>query len=97
VVDECALAVDLDHRQPLAVLRLELGIVADVHFLERDAGLRQDRARTLTEVAVARVVEDDSTDRSRGWSLLRRRVAPRGRRRRGASTWRGCPSSPTSR
>ena len=30
VVDECALAVDLDHRQPLAVALLQLRVAADV-------------------------------------------------------------------
>jgi hypothetical protein len=34
VVDECPLAVDLDHRQPFAVLRLQFGDAADVDFAQ---------------------------------------------------------------
>jgi hypothetical protein len=34
VVDEGALAVDLDDRQPLAITRLESRIAADVNLLE---------------------------------------------------------------
>src|SRR6266536_1822939 len=33
-VDKGPLAVDLDHRQPLPVARLELRHAADIHFLE---------------------------------------------------------------
>ena len=61
VVDEGALAVDLDDRQPLAVARLELGVAGDVDFLELERAVvprrRDDRARPLAEVAALRVVE----------------------------------------
>jgi hypothetical protein len=63
VVDKCAFAVDLDNGEPFAVLRLEHGISADIHFveLERDlsADILEDLARTLTQVATLRVVKDD--------------------------------------
>jgi hypothetical protein len=64
VVDERALAVDLDHRQPLAVARLEYGVAGDVHLGELEAELvskRADgRARPFAEVAVGSVIEDDA-------------------------------------
>jgi hypothetical protein len=63
VVDEGALAVDLDHGQPLAIPRLQLGVAADVDFAEVEAELvtrlGDDRAGPLAEVAPLRVVEDD--------------------------------------
>src|SRR5581483_11481717 len=67
VVDERALAVDLHHRQPLAVARLEVGDAADVHLLElelvRLPHLGERCPRPLAEVAVVRVVDDDPRDR----------------------------------
>jgi hypothetical protein len=59
VVDERALAADLHHRQPLTVSRLELRVAGDLDLVVRDAGLVEDAARALAEVAVARVVERD--------------------------------------
>src|SRR5581483_5035565 len=54
VVDEGPLAVDLDHRQPLAVALLELADPADVHLLELELVLApqlcERRARPLAEV-----------------------------------------------
>src|SRR4051812_44083278 len=62
-VDERALAVDLHHREPLAVPRLELGVAGDVDLaqLERPPGphLADDGARTFAEVAALRVVQRD--------------------------------------
>jgi hypothetical protein len=64
VVDERALAVDLDDRQPLAVLPLETGVAGDVHLGELEAELVLERAdgcaRPLAEVAVLRVVQRDA-------------------------------------
>jgi hypothetical protein len=59
VVDEGAPAVDLDDRQPLPVLSLELGIAGDVYLPERNAALLQDRARAVAEVASRGVEQDD--------------------------------------
>jgi hypothetical protein len=63
VVDEGALAVDLDHRQPLAIPSLELWIAADVDLLEleRDLGARrhQHLAGAPAEVAPGGVEERD--------------------------------------
>ena len=63
MVHERALPVDLDHRQPLAVPRLERGVAGDVHLGELEAELvleRADRlARPLAEVAVPRVIQRD--------------------------------------
>ena len=63
VVDEGALAPDLDHREPLAVARLELGVAGDVHLVEveRHLGTRlvEDRPRPLAQVAPGGGVEDD--------------------------------------
>ena len=64
-VDERPLAVDLDNRQPLAVLRLERGIARDVHLLVRDALVVEHRARLLAEVAAVRGVDDDPRDKCR--------------------------------
>jgi hypothetical protein len=69
VIDESALAVDLHDRQPLAILRLELRISADVDLVELEVGLFSDlfenRARAFAEVAGLRVIQDDLTDRYR--------------------------------
>ena len=64
VVGEGALAVDLDHGEPLAVARLEARIAADVDLDEVERPPRphllEDRASTLAEVATLRPVEDDA-------------------------------------
>ena len=63
VVDEGPLAVDLDHRQPLAVAPLQLGVTGDVDLSELEVRVRGDRnerlPRPLAQVAAWRVVEDD--------------------------------------
>ena len=63
VVGEDALAVDLDHRQPLAVARLQLGVAADVDLVELEWDPRphflEHRPRPLAEVAAGRGVERD--------------------------------------
>jgi hypothetical protein len=63
VIDESALAVDLDDRQQFPIARLEVRIAVDLDFLqfERDllADLRHDLSRTLAQMATLRVVEDD--------------------------------------
>jgi hypothetical protein len=63
VVDEPPTAVDLDHRQPFAMLALELRIAADVDLLELEAELLAQPpellAGALAEVAPLRVVDDD--------------------------------------
>jgi hypothetical protein len=58
-VDERALAVDLDDRQPLAVALLEPRVARDVDLPEGDALGEQRRPRPLAEVAARRRVEDD--------------------------------------
>jgi len=62
-VDEGALPADLDHRQPLTVASLQLGIAGDVHLFEVEAQLRprllERRAGPLAEVAARRMVEND--------------------------------------
>jgi hypothetical protein len=68
VVDEGALAVDLDDGQELAKAPLQLGIAADVDLLEVERDLRADgvdrRPRALAEVAAARGVEREPGDRA---------------------------------
>jgi hypothetical protein len=58
VIDEAALAVDLDDRNPLAVRRLELLVAVDRDLpqLEAELGLRggDDTAGGLAEVAARR-------------------------------------------
>ena len=62
-VRECALAVDLYHRQPLAVAGLELRFAPDVYLLQVEPQLVprrvHDPARGGAEVAPLGVVEDD--------------------------------------
>jgi hypothetical protein len=62
-VGKGSLTVDLDHRQPLAVSRLQLGVAGDVDLRELEIGLRGERAerlpRPLAEMAAGRVVEND--------------------------------------
>ena len=63
VVGEDPLAVDLDHREPLAVARLELRVAGDVDLLEREAELGAELLELLAgpvaEMAALRVVERD--------------------------------------
>jgi hypothetical protein len=63
VIDETAPAVDLHHGDPLAVLRLELGIAVDRDLAQLEAELvlclRDDAPGRLAEVAARRGVEDD--------------------------------------
>ena len=70
VIDESALAVDLHNRKPLAILRLEPRIPADVDLFELEVGLFADllenRTRTFAEVAALRVIQDDLRDKYRG-------------------------------
>jgi hypothetical protein len=69
VVREDALPVDLDHRDQLAVARLEVRIAVDRDFLEFEAQLLAPRAhlrqRALAEVAPGRVVDRDDRFRDR--------------------------------
>jgi hypothetical protein len=63
VVDERALAVDFDHRQPLAITRLELVVAGDVDLAKLEPKFLlvfgERRARPLAEVAaLCRVKED---------------------------------------
>jgi hypothetical protein len=63
VVRENPLAVDLDHRQPLAVARLELWVAGDVDLLQLEAFLAAQLGQlhpgAFAEVAVGGVVEGD--------------------------------------
>jgi hypothetical protein len=63
VVRETAPAVDLDHREPLAVLGLEGIVAGDVDLPQIEAELRLEGSqlfeRPLAEVAALRVVDDD--------------------------------------
>ena len=63
VVYERPLTVDLDHRQPLAVALLQLGVTGDVDLRELEVRVRGDcderLPRPLAQVAARRVVEDD--------------------------------------
>jgi hypothetical protein len=63
VVRETTPAVDLDHGQPLAVLRLERLVAADVHLAQGEIELLlqvpQPCDGDLAEVAPLRVVDDD--------------------------------------
>ena len=63
VVHETAPAVDIDHRNPLAVRGLELGIAVDRHLPQLEAELvarrRDDAPGRLAEVA-ARGGEEDN-------------------------------------
>jgi hypothetical protein len=69
VVDERTLAVDLDHRQPLAVAGLQLGVAADVDLLQIKLApapkLCERASRTLAEVTAFSVVDDDARSRDR--------------------------------
>ena len=63
-VRECAPAVDLDDREPLAVQSLELRDARDVHFFELELELapqlRDGGSRALAEVTIGRVEDDDA-------------------------------------
>jgi hypothetical protein len=65
VVDERAFPVDLDHRQPLAVARLELGIPTDVDLVELEAELVAEMPELplcpFAQVAARSVIEDDAS------------------------------------
>jgi hypothetical protein len=64
VVDERPLAVDLDHREPFPVPRLELGVASDVDLLELErkprAHLFDDPTGPLAQVAAGGVVQRDA-------------------------------------
>jgi hypothetical protein len=60
VVDERALAIDLQHGQPFAIPRLELGIARDVDELVLDTEARELLLRAVAETAVPRSEEDDA-------------------------------------
>src|SRR6476620_7790453 len=100
VIDEGPLAVDLDHRQPLAVAHLELRHAPDVHLFEVELVLPAHRckrlARTLAEMAVVCVVNGDPTDKDPGSSSPRRPARPRARTRRGAWRCRDAGAPPRS-
>ena len=63
VVDEAPPTVDLDDRDPLAVLRLELGYAVDRDLAQREAELvargGHDAAGCLAKMAARRGVERD--------------------------------------
>jgi hypothetical protein len=63
VIDEAPAAVDLHHRDPLPVRRLELGVAVDRDLTqleaERVARGRDDAPGGLAEVAARCGVEDD--------------------------------------
>jgi hypothetical protein len=63
VIDETPPAVDLHHRDPLAVGRLELGIAVDRHLPQLEAELvvrgGDDAPSSGAEVAARRGEEDD--------------------------------------
>src|SRR3954469_12427174 len=67
VVRAHALAVDLHHRDQLPVLRLQLGVVVDRHWLELepelDAKLAQLLLGSLAKMTAGRLVEDDPSGR----------------------------------
>ena len=65
VVDESALAVDLDDRQPFPVARLELLVSGDVDGLVGDAEPVELPAGALAERAAAARVENNPRDRGR--------------------------------
>jgi hypothetical protein len=59
VVDEGPLAVDLDHRQPLSVARLEVWIAGDVDLAVANALVVEHSTRAVAEVASARREQND--------------------------------------
>ena len=68
VVREQPFAVELDHRQPLAVALLQLGVAVDRDLLELEPELPakrpQLRERPLAEVAPVGMEENNPTDRA---------------------------------
>src|SRR6478736_6041966 len=72
VVDEGPLAVDLDHRQPLAVALLELRHARDVHLFElelvRSVHLCERVAGALAEVATIGVIDNDPRHACSPWT-----------------------------
>ena len=69
VVDESALAVDLDHGEPLPVARLQLGIAVDLDLSELEidvlAELFENGTRASAEMASLCVIQDDLRDKYR--------------------------------
>jgi len=65
VVDETPPAVDLDDRDPLPVLGLQLGVAVDRDLAQLEAELvprrADDAAGGLAEMAARRGVEDDAS------------------------------------
>ena len=63
---ERLLAVDLDHRDALAIAALQVGIPGDVDLLEGKgnvgADLRENPARALAEVAARGRVQTDASE-----------------------------------
>jgi hypothetical protein len=63
VVGEAAPSIDLDDRKPLPILGLENVVAGDVHLSQHEPELRLElpdlRKRSLAEVAVGRVIDDD--------------------------------------
>ena len=63
VVRESALAVDLHHREPFAIFRLEGGVARDVDLPEVEAQLLlelgDDAAGALAQMAARGVIEND--------------------------------------
>ena len=57
-VDEGALSVDLDDREPLAIQRFELCIAGDLDFEVVDAFSVEDFSGALTEMAIASRVQN---------------------------------------
>jgi len=69
MVDEGALAADLDHREPLAVPSFQLRVAGDVDLDELEPELRtrapERLLRALAQVTPGRVIQrDDDHDRS---------------------------------
>jgi len=69
VVRETAPPVDLDDRQPCAVLGLEGGIAGDIHLAQLEAELlaelRDNAAGALAQVAARGVIDGDARPRDR--------------------------------
>ena len=59
MVDEGPLAVDLDHRQPLAVAGLEIRVAGDVDLAVANALAVEHSTRPVAEVAPARREQND--------------------------------------
>jgi hypothetical protein len=70
VIREPAPAVDLDHRDPLPVGGLELGVAVDLDLAEVVAELGLERPRVgqgrLAQMATAGVVDDDLDHETEG-------------------------------